>query len=109
MNVVDLEPKTEGCVEFDWEKFLSAPEAAGCYVLTNFSGEIFYIGQSENLRARLRQHLDDPEKRQKTSKGAVSYFHYRLWNKDLSSLERGWMNEYKMRHGKRPPFNKQDA
>ena len=109
MNVIDLNPSVEKQVLFNRDGRLLVPEKAGCYVLTNHSGEIIYIGRAKNLRARMNTHLNDPEKEHNTKYGVVRKFHYRLWDKDLASLEIGWLNEYELVHGERPPFNKRDA
>ena len=87
------------------------PDEAGCYALTNFSGEIFYIGRSKHLCKRMEQHLGNPKMRQKIDAGKATQFHYRLCEvKELPYLESGWMNEYRMRNGGRlPPFNEVDA
>ena len=87
------------------------PDDMGCYVLTNFSGEIFYIGRAKDLCRRMAQHLRNPKMRQRIAAGKATQFHYRLCKvKDLPYLERGWMKEYRMRNGGRlPPFNEVDA
>src|SRR5436305_1880225 len=38
---------------FGSEFFLAAPKSPGVYVMTSSTGEILYVGQSKNLRARL--------------------------------------------------------
>ena len=111
MNIANLTPQVEHEVSFSGRELLSVPDEAGCYVLTNFSGEIFYIGRSENLSRRMAQHLGNPKMRQKIAGSKATQFHYRLCEvKELPYLERGWMNEYRMNNGGRlPPFNKVDA
>ena len=55
------------------------------------------------------RHLNNPEKWRNTKYGVVNKFHYRLWDKDLASLEIGWLDEYELVHGERPPINKRGA
>jgi excinuclease UvrABC nuclease subunit len=38
----------------------NAPAASGVYVLCDPNGYYVYVGQSENVQQRLREHLNDP-------------------------------------------------
>ena len=102
--------ETENRVEFSYSALHSVSDESGCYALAAYDGTILYIGQSENICKRMEQHLDDGEKRKKTPWGVAFWMYYKLCpSRDLNSTERGWMNEHKIREGKRPFFNKIDA
>jgi predicted GIY-YIG superfamily endonuclease len=46
------------------DSYADAPDAPGCYIFKNKSGEIIYIGKSKSLKKRLRQHFSDPAKKE---------------------------------------------
>jgi len=90
-----------------WQQRIRAPREPGCYVIASFTDEILYIGQSVNIARRMRGHLTDERKRQRTV-GGVAYWFYCVIcerEKDLNALERGWMHQYVSHEGKYPPFN----
>lgn len=107
MKASSLVPKTEGRVGFSYDALRSVPDRSGCYALAAFGDEILYIGQSENICARMEQHLDDPKKCGQTPMGKAFWLYYKLCPvRDLDSLENGWVNEHILREGKMPFFNK---
>lgn len=103
-----LNPPAELREDFSRRGADFVPQAAGCYALTNASGDILYIGRAENLRGRMINHLDDDKKRALTPLGVISVFHYALCEvPQLSSLETGWINEFRLTEGGNlPHFNK---
>lgn len=111
MKAESLNPPIDDCVDFSRRGVTFAPEGAGCYVLTNASGDIFYIGKAKSLKRRMGDHLDNDEKRGMTPLGVASVFHYALCEeRQLSSLEKGWLNQFQMAEGGvLPHFNKIDA
>ena len=93
-----------------WESFLRnrcrfVPETSGCYVLTTFQKEVLYLGLATNLRSRMNDHLDSPEKTSPTEKGRAVLFHWVETN-DLNTVERTWMNIHLQHEGTLPPLNK---
>lgn len=66
-------------------------ERPGCYVLTTFGNVVLYIGQAENIRRRMNNHLDDPRKVEPTPLGRAVFFHWLEFD-DIDQLERTWMN-----------------
>lgn len=74
------------------------PGAAGCYVLTTFDKVVLYIGQTVNLRRRMKDHLDDPRKTKSTPQGRAFFFYW-LEGDDIGKLERTWLNI----HGEHEP------
>ncbi|MGB7369295.1 MAG: GIY-YIG nuclease family protein, partial [Methylovirgula sp.] len=83
----------------------SIPERSGCYVLTNFSNEVMYVGLARNLRRRFSQHLDSDSKVATTAIGrAILFFWYETL--DINKVERTWMNIYIQHEGSLPRFNK---
>jgi hypothetical protein len=108
MNVDQLVPATEGSEPFrlSHEKFI--PETPGCYVLCSAICTILYIGLAENLRRRMCQHLDSPEKRSKTRDGRAVLFYWRE-TESIYALERAWLNLHYSCEGVRPSLNKVDS
>lgn len=80
-------------------------EDAGCYVLATFDEDVLYVGLTKNLRRRMGQHLDTPEKVQATVHGRAIWFFW-LRCEDVDKIERTWMNIYALRHGTLPVLNK---
>ena len=85
------------------ERFV--PKKSGCYVLTTFSNVILYIGLAVNLRRRMNDHLDDPQKTAETSLGRAVLFHW-IESPDTNQVERTWMNIHNEHEGSLPLLNK---
>ena len=68
MNVEALVPKPSAWEPFRRDRVGYVPMVSGCYVLTTQTGHILYVGLTSNLRGRMEQHLDTPEKVQPRSK-----------------------------------------
>lgn len=107
MKVLELNPKPKNKIEFQFNKLKFIPNEFGCYVLTNFLGDILYIGLTNNLKVRYKQHLDTPKKVSMTELGVAYYFYYLILNDEakLNKLERGWMNHFELLEGKLPILN----
>jgi hypothetical protein len=105
MKVEGLIPKPERKELFKLNRQKFVPNVSGCYVLTNFGGEILYIGLASDLRRRFGQHLDSREKIGPTPHG-VAYFFYWLEGAYLEKLERTWMNSHTLTEGRLPCLNK---
>lgn len=107
MLVSSLVPEVQIRVDFSYADLHLVPNQPGCYALTAFGDEILYIRQSEDVCNRMKQHLNDQEKRGQTPAGKVCWFYYKLCHvHDLNKLENGWMNEYMSKKGDMPFFNK---
>lgn len=107
MLVQQLIPNPEDRVSFSYPSLYLAPDQSGCYALTAFDEEVLYIGQSENIRSRMEQHLGDGSKQEQTPSGKVFWLYYGLCPiRDLDNLENGWINEHILREGRMPFFNK---
>nr|WP_249157761.1 GIY-YIG nuclease family protein [Bradyrhizobium sp. KB893862 SZCCT0404] len=85
------------------ERFV--PATSGCYVLTTVDGFVLYVGLAENLRRRLGQHLDNPEKTALTKQGRAVLFHW-LESIDTRKIERTWLNIHIQREGVLPELNR---
>lgn len=98
-------PKNKVRFKLSFQKFV--PKEAGCYVLTTFDFQILYIGLSDNLFNRFKQHLDNPEKTLPTKEGKAIWFYYEIYDsKNLPKLERSWLNQFESEHGQRTVLNK---
>jgi len=108
MIIDKMKPKIEYTIEFEFSKLNNVPETYGCYIISNFNNEIMYIGKATNLRGRMTNHLDTPEKNKKTRLGKAYWFSYKISKNEfeISKLERGWLNDYELKNGELPIFNK---
>jgi len=107
MKVSILRPKCSNEMEFSEASVLDIPTLSGCYVLSNWSKDILYIGQAKSLRGRIYSHLADFSKTSMTAMGKVCWIHYALCDEfSLNQLERGWIQQHENREGKFPILNK---
>lgn len=110
MNVLQLIPLPQEQVVFTLASIKHLPAVAGCYVLTNFSGEILYVGLTVNLLQRFKQHRDTPEKCKPTTLGRAHWFYFVIADEtEINAIERGWQNQYSAVHGVLPILNKIDS
>ncbi|CAK8721514.1 hypothetical protein LDFHOB_10990 [Candidatus Electronema aureum] len=92
---------------FSYSVSFEIPENSGCYTITNFSGEILYIGLSRCLKNRFCQHLESKQKTESGVYGRPSFFNYLLAEECLlEKIERTWMHQFEMFHGHLPVLNK---
>jgi len=107
MKITELIPVVINKTDFRLSKVKFLPEIFGCYVITNYYGDILYIGQTNNLRTRINTHLNDIHKTQNTELGKAFYLYYNVVGKEihLSKLERGWLNHFELVEGKLPLLN----
>jgi predicted GIY-YIG superfamily endonuclease len=105
MNVNQLNPTTARSEAFRLNCNRFVPETRGCYVLCSSIGTILYIGLADNLRRRMAQHLDNPEKTLETSVGRAVLLYW-LEAENIEALERAWMNEHIGAEGQLPVLNK---
>jgi hypothetical protein len=105
MNIGCLKPRPQFKDSFilSREKFIT--EKSGCYVLTTFSGMVLYIGLAKNLRRRMREHLNNPEKTAQTSLGRAIFFQW-FESDDINKIERTWLNTHLEHEGVLPVLNK---
>lgn len=107
MNATSLIPAPEGKIRFHLSCHRQVPQKSGCYALTTFYGDILYIGLSENIFERFRQHLSNPEKTNPTDAGKAVWFYFLLYQKEgLAKLERTWLNQFESEHVFKPMLNK---
>jgi len=106
-----LKPKIEKTIEFEYSNQKKIPISFGCYIITNFNSEIMYIGKASNLRNRFTNHLETEEKISQTPLGKAYWFSFRECKDifEIEKLERGWLNEYVLKRGELPIFNKISA
>ncbi|MCK5062190.1 GIY-YIG nuclease family protein [Candidatus Parcubacteria bacterium] len=108
MNLKFLNPQIEYHIEFNYAKAKYVPIFCGCYVLSNYNNDILYIGKTNNLQRRFKQHLEDFEKVSLTRDGIAYWFSHRrcVDEYELSRLERGWLNHYELGESSLPLLNK---
>ena len=107
MKVGLLSPATSAFDAFRRSRERFFPEGPGCYGLTTFDGDVLYIGLATNLKRRLLQHLDNPQKTELTPKGRAVLVHWRPdHNLFLEKLERTWLLIHEQHEGKLPMLNR---
>jgi len=104
MNLSELNPLPTHREPFNRNNERFIPETAGCYVLTTFEGVVLYIGLTENLRRRMNQHLDSPQKTELTKLGRAILFHW-IETPDTYKIERTWLNTHSYNEGSLPVLN----
>jgi hypothetical protein len=104
MNISQLIPQPTHWETFKrhCERFI--PEKPGCYVLTTFSKVVLYIGLTSNLRKRMNDHLDNPNKTSETKVGRAVLFFW-IESLDINKIERTWMNTHIQYEGSLPELN----
>lgn len=105
MNVEKLFPPPNSREAFRLGREAFIPVKSGCYVLTTFAGVVLYIGLAKNLRKRMRNHLDNPEKVNVTPAGRAVLFYW-LECAELNKVERTWLNIHIEHTGYMPVLNK---
>lgn len=74
-------------------------------MLATFSKVVLYIGLTNNLRRRMNEHLDNPEKTSGTENGRAVFFFW-IESDEVHKIERTWMNIHNLSEGGLPEFNK---
>jgi hypothetical protein len=105
MNIVELVPQPTDSQPFSRSRERFVPARAGCYVLTTFEMIVLYIGLTDNLRRRMGQHLDNPEKTGLTKVGRAIFFHW-CETGDTRKIERTWFNIHIQHEGGLPELNR---
>ena len=105
MNIERLRPLPLFKEAFSLSREKYIIDKSGCYVLTTFPGTILYIGLAKNLRRRMHDHLNSPEKTNVTPLGRAIYFHW-IESEALNKLERTWLNIHLENDGVLPIMNK---
>ena len=94
-------------VPFKLSDAVKVHAAPGCYVLSNFTDEVIYIGQSVNLRRRMQEHLKSSRMTALTRLGYASWFCYGLWGQsEIVKIESEMLSQYQMSEGRLPPLNR---
>ena len=55
------------------------PQLAGIYVITDYNGKIYYVGQANNLQRRFAEHLSDSEPNINLKKFINQYYAKFFW------------------------------
>jgi len=105
MNIAELIPRPSEKEAFLRSRERFVPATSGCYVLTTLEGVVLYIGLAENLRRRMGQHLDNPEKTGLTKVGRAIFFHW-YESGDTRKIERTWFNIHIQHEGALPELNR---
>ena len=107
MKVADLGPAMDARVSFDARFGVHVPDSPGCYILSSIYNDVLYIGETNNLRRRMGEHLDDSRMTQWTPQGLASWFHYRELPDDKTyPTEQSMLSQYEFQEGRKPPLNR---
>lgn len=107
MKIEELVPKISQRLQFSFKDRKLVPKSVGCYALTNFEGDVLYVGLTDNLNRRFGQHRDTEEKRNATAHGKAFWFYYLICEpKEVNRIERSWLNQHVSVHGSFPTLNK---
>ncbi len=105
MNIDALTPMPDKREPFRRSRERFIPNVPGCYVLTTFEGLVLYIGLTVDLRRRMNDHLDTPQKTNVTVKGRAVFFHW-LETPETNKVERTWLNSHIQHEGVMPILNR---
>lgn len=105
MNVTLLTPLPNKCEPFRRSRERLVPSASGCYALTTFEGVVLYVGLAVDLRRRMNDHLDTPEKTNLTDLGRAVWFHW-FETDETNKVERTWQNISIQHDGTLPILNR---
>lgn len=105
MIVTELIPRPVQCETFKRNRLRYIPEKPGCYVLTTFREMVVYIGLTANLRRRMNEHLDNPNKTCELKIGRAVFFYW-LECQEVNKIERTWLNIHIQHEGMLPELNK---
>lgn len=108
MKIGNLQPRPTARTKFALSHLVTVPEKPGCYALANYEDEILYVGlASNNIRGRVTNHLDTPEKRSRGAHGTPYWTYYLVCETgSVNPIERGWMNQAILSDGDLPILNK---
>ncbi len=108
MTVQECAPELNKRIVFNSSAVHFLPDCSGCYCIANVLEEVLYIGQTQNLSARMVQHTKDQRIRQKTTKGLASLFYFcEVPVMDLLNKEKELLGRYIFAEGVLPPLNRQ--
>ena len=108
MKIERLVPPPDRQTRFAWSHHVTVPSEPGCYALVTYDGDVLYVGlATASIHARMGSHLDTSLKRQGSRAGVPFWFYYLVCpTLEVSSVERGWMNQAILEDGEMPPLNR---
>ena len=107
MKVAELEPPMNNKVSFDLRFVVHVPDTPGCYILSTIYDDVLYIGETNDLRRRIGEHLDDPRMTRRTPEGLASWFHYTELPDDKTyPTEQFMLSQHRYKVGRRPALNR---
>lgn len=108
MRVDRLLPLPNMHSQFAWSHHVTVPDKPGCYALATYGGNLLYVGLATvSIRDRMGAHLDTSDKRKGGQLGVPFWFYYILQPPgEVTSIERGWMNQAVLEDGEIPPLNR---
>ena len=107
MKPSDLSSGIRVFVPFQLKDAYRVPQSAGCYLITNAYHQILYIGQTEDLRRRMTEHLSDIRMTTPTTIGRATWYYYqKITDSRLKDAEDRLLMTYKINVGRRPPLNR---
>ncbi len=107
MKPVELNSVFGTYISFQSRDECRVPQVAGCYLITNAYHEILYIGQTDNLCRRMKEHLKDSRIIQPTAIGRATWFYFvEIVGSSPKDAEDRLLFEYVAKNGHRPVLNR---
>lgn len=106
MNIKNLQGQWKRKPFAPGKSFL-IPKESGFYLLTNFTGDILYVGISMNLQRRFLEHMESNKFYDKSPLGKAYWFYYDFCEpKEHRQVERGLLGHIELHEGTLPWFNR---
>ena len=107
MKPVELNSELGSHVPFQSRDEWRVPQVAGCYLITNAYHEILYIGQTDHLRRRMKEHLKDSRIVRPTVIGRATWFYFvEIVDSSPKDAEDRLLFKYVAKNGHRPVLNR---
>lgn len=107
MKPAELDNKLGVHVPFQSRDEWRVPEMAGCYLITNAYHEILYIGQTDNLHRRMKEHLKDSRVVRPTTIGRATWFYFvKIIGSSPKDAEDRLLFNYVAKNGHLPVLNR---
>ncbi len=101
MQIDEIMPQPQASVPFAESSVSLLTDRPGCFILTDESLKILYIGRSKNLQNSLRYNLTRPEIVKKSLAERPDWFFY-FEHADADTLWFEWANFHYSREGMEP-------
>lgn len=107
MKIMEVSPLFKGRLPFRWDANDGVPAVAGCYILATAFDDVLYIGQTNNLRRRMAEHLRSDRMVLPSDAGRAWWFYYALMPASkVVECEQGLLVNHRLADGCWPVLNR---